>query len=216
MAYRDLAIAHLRLSLRGLTAVLHTAVQEQIARAARLARPDLTPYCITQEEALCLLDDAGALLDDEAEVTVLPEDDAAGAALRAEALRMGTMLPLEVLAARFRLTAFDRFGVLACAAAELDRGYERLYAFVLDDAGRRAPCVELLTILGARSLDERVARRHALSCFGTLRSAGILIAHGEPTSELRQELRLADGLFDHLTGDGSDIALICATHRRQR
>lgn len=210
MAHRDLATAHLRLGLRRLGGVLNTAVQAQVARAERLARPDLTPYGISQEEAQCLLDDAEALIEDAAALTELPEDDAPETALRAQAVHAGATLPFDALATRFQLTASERFSVLACAAAELDGGYGRLYAFILDDASRRAPCMELLSSLGARSLEERLARRRMLSRLGTLRRAGILVACGEHASELRQELRLADGLFDHLAGDGSDLALICA------
>jgi hypothetical protein len=128
--------------------------------------------------------------------------------LRDEARRQGIELPLETLSARFCLTAFERFAVLLCIAAELDAGYGRLFAFILDDSARRAPCVELLTVLGAHSLEGRLARRSALSRLGTLRRTGILIACGQGDSELRQELRLADGLFDHLAGDGSDLGLI--------
>ena len=210
MAHWDLAIAHLRLGLSRLIVVLRAAAGAQMARAERLARPDLTPYGISQEEALCLLDDAGALLENAFPPPALPEDDAPETALRAQAVQAGATLPLDALAARFRLTAFECFAVLACAAAELDGGYGRLYAFILDDASRRAPCVELLSILGARSFEERLARRRTLSRFGTLRRAGILVTSGEHAPELRQDLRLADGLFDHLAGDGSDLALICA------
>src|SRR5262249_32958061 len=162
------------------------------------------------EEARCLLEDAGALLEPgEAAATPLPDDeDAAEAALRNEVRRQGAELPFATLAARFGLTAFERFAVLVCVAAELDAGYGRLFAFILDDSPRRAPCVELMAALGAQSLEQRLARRSALSSLGMLRRSGILIACGPGDSELRQELRLADGLFDHLAGDGSDLGLI--------
>src|SRR5262249_25532192 len=53
------------------------------------------------------------------------------------------------------------------------------------------------------------ARRHALSRFGRLRRSGVLVEHGDTPSEWRQELRLADGLFDYLTGNGSELAGLC-------
>ena len=202
------ALAQLRLGLERLGAMLDAAVRRQIARAERLTRPDLTPYGITQEEALCLLADASSLLGD-ASPAPPPAGDEREIRLRHEARQAGATLPLDALVTRFQLTAFERFAVLACAAPELDGAYGRLYAFILDDAGRKTPSVELLAALGAGSLAERLERRRALSRFGTLRRTGILVACGEASLELRQELRLADGLFDHLAGDGSDLDLLC-------
>src|SRR5262249_50954117 len=104
--------------------------------------------------------------------------------------------------------AFEQLAVVLCAAPELDRSYERIYAFILDELGRRAACPELLSMLAAPSLVERIACRHALSRFGKLRRGGVLVARGD-ASELRQELHLADGLFGYLTGEGSDLASLC-------
>ena len=206
----SLAVAHLRLGLEQLTRVLDVAVRQQIARADRLLRPDLTAFGISQEEALCLLGDATTLLRDAGTQPCLPpENDGAEAALRDQARAIGVTLPLDALTALYELTEFERFAVLACAAVEVDAGFGRLYAFVLDDAARRAPSVELLCQLGAGSIEERLVRRSALSRMGTLRRTGILVGIGDGGVELRQELRLGNGLFDHLAGDGSDLALIC-------
>src|SRR3954468_20626494 len=110
MRHRDLAIAHLRLRLQQFNRVLHGAVQAQVARAARLARPDLTPYCISQEEALCLLDDTDSLLGEVGSPVVARDlvgtdapltDDVAVAGLRARAAELGVALPLDVLGERF-------------------------------------------------------------------------------------------------------------------
>ena len=66
------------------------------------------------------------------------DEDAAEAASRDEARRQGIELPFETLSARFGLTTFERLAVLLCIAAELDAGYGRLFAFILDDSARRA------------------------------------------------------------------------------
>ena len=124
---RDLAISHLKLRLHGIHRVLDAAVRAQIDHAARLVRADLTPICITEDEALHLLDDAERfVLDAGAAPWQLDDavpDAEAEAALRAQAQDAGIALPLDVLAGRFDLSALERFAVLLCAAPDLDRGY---------------------------------------------------------------------------------------------
>jgi hypothetical protein len=98
--------------------------------------------------------------------------------------------------------------VLLCAAVELDRSYERIYAFILDDLNRRYPCVELICDLTSATLVERCARRPALGPYGKLRRHGVLRAYGDPPTEGRQELRLATGLFAFLTGAAGDATTL--------
>lgn len=205
-----LAIAHLQLRLRHVHGRVREAMEEQIDRAARLQRPDLTPQCIAEDEALHLFDDTLHLLDEDVSEETRSDrfDDPAEAALRGEAARHGLILPFDVLIQRLSLSPFEQFAILLCAAPELDRAYERIYGFLHDDVGRQAPCVELLSTLGARSLAERISRRHALSRFGKLRRSGVLSAGRDGATELRQELRLAEGVFDYLTGGGSELVAL--------
>ena len=133
------------------------------------------------------------------------EENAEQEALRTRAVVMGFSLPLDRLAQALELTLAEEEAVLLCAATEFDRSYERIYAYILDDLNRRYPCVELLCSLTADSVEDRLARRHALGRFGRLRRTGILQPHGEPPTELRQELRLAPGLFDYLIGGIKDM-----------
>jgi len=207
---RDLAVDHLRLRLQGVHGVLQAAVLAQIERAGRLDRADLTPLCVTEQEALLLLEDAGKLVADAVSAggQSAGVDEEAEAELRARAQAASITLPFDALIRQFDLSAFEQLAVVLCAAPELDRSYERIYAFILDELGRRAACPELLSMLAAPSLVERIACRHALSRFGKLRRCGVLVARGD-ASELRQELRLADGLFGYLTGEGSDLASLC-------
>lgn len=134
-----------------------------------------------------------------------PEENAEQEALRTRAVVMGFTLPLDRLAQALELTPAEEEAVLLCAATEFDRSYERIYAYILDDLNRRYPCVELLCSLTADSIEDRLTRRHALGRFGRLRRTGILQPYGEPPTELRQELRLAPGLFDYLTGGIEDM-----------
>ena len=204
------AIEHLLLRLRPLNRALRAAVERQGKAAARLFRPDVTPLCVTQEQVEMLLSDADELLNCRiaagAPALLTGEEQAAEDKLRERCKASQTALPFERLAQLLDLSAFEQEAVLLCAAVEMDRSYERIYAYILDDLNRRYPCIELLCTLTAESLPERCARRQALSRYGKLRRTGVLQAYGEPATELRQELRLAPGLLAYLTGADTDIA----------
>ena len=77
----------------------------------------------------------------------------------AESLRRGGSLRLVELARLFGLTAFDVDVILTCLAPELDRGYERLYAYLHDDVTRRQPTVELVLNLLCADLETKMAAR---------------------------------------------------------
>jgi ATPase family protein associated with various cellular activities (AAA)/winged helix domain-containing protein len=208
-----LALEHLLLRLRPLNRALRAAVEHQSQLAARLIRPDVTPLCVTDEQVKTLLADADLLLCEgrvsgqaaaleQAELVVQEQ-------LRRQSAALGIDLPLDQLAHTADLCPFEEEVVLLCAMPELDRSYERIYAYILDDLYRRSPCVELLCALTATSLAERVGRRHMLGGFGRLRRTGVVRAYGEPTTELRQELRLAPGLFEFLTGATVEVSSFC-------
>ena len=204
--HSDLALKHLALRLRPLNRALRAAVQRQAQLAARLARADITHLCITDEQVQTLLDDADALIDGQPVASLAArasdEDLALEAGLRADAVAAGAELPLDALARLQRLSPFEQEAVLLCAAPEIDRCYERIYGYVLDDMNRRNPCIELLCALSAATLHERLSNRRALGPHGALRRTGMLRLWGEAASDLRQELRLGSGMLDCLCGAG--------------
>jgi hypothetical protein len=77
----------------------------------------------------------------------------------AESLRRDVSLRLVELARLFDLTTLDVDVILTCLAPELDRGYERLYAYLHDDVTRRHPTVELVLNLLCPDLETKVAAR---------------------------------------------------------
>jgi ATPase family associated with various cellular activities (AAA) len=206
---RALGLEHLRLLLRPLNRALRAAAERQGRIADRLIRPDATPFCVTMDQVKNLLDDVDVILCDEISpgmpAALTSEETAAQQELRRRAATAGVVLPMDRLSQVLGLSGFEQESVLLCAAPELDRCYERIYAYIIDDLNRRYPCIDLLSSLTAASLDERLERRHALSRFGRLRRTRLLEAHGEPATELRQELRLAAEIFDFLTGATGDV-----------
>jgi hypothetical protein len=203
----ELALQYLLLRLKPLNRALRAAVRRQTQRANRLLRPDVTPLCVTEDQVSTLLNDMDASIDaefiDNRPASLNSEELVEQAELRSQAATLSFRLPLDHLYEFSELSNFEQESILLCAAPELHRSYERIYAYILDDLNRRVPCIELLCSLTAGSLQEATARRQSLGRFGKLRRRGILMAYGEPTSELRQELRLAPGVFDFLTGNSN-------------
>ncbi|NUS86727.1 MAG: ATP-binding protein [Streptomyces sp.] len=203
------AVEHLRLRLAGLHQALRAAVERQAGLAARLTRPDLTPYCVTDEQVDVLLGEVHAFTETMAEPYVpRPTEPEAERDLRRRASAEGTTLPLDALATRFGLTRAEQDALLLTAAVELDRGYERIYAYIVDNLNRRLPSVELLVSVGAHGAAARLALRRALGPAGPLRRYGLLRAHGEAAVGLAQELVIGPGVLDFLLGWGGDVGLL--------
>jgi hypothetical protein len=206
----DLAIRHLLIRLRPVNRALRAAVERQAAEAAQLDRPDLVPYCITDDQVAALLDRLDALsVPGSARVASLtPEEEAAEQELREQSSAAGLVLPLDELAERLGLTDQEQQALLLCVAPEVDRAYERVIAYILDDLNRRFPCIELLTLITAGSGLGGLAERGMLSRSGRLRLLGLLTSYGEALTDLRRELRVPPGVVDFLLGHGGDLALL--------
>ena len=78
---------------------------------------------------------------------------------RAESVRRGVELRLDTLSRAFALTRFDTDVLLVALGPELDSRYERLYAYLQDDIGKRRPGVELILHLLTPGLEAAVAAR---------------------------------------------------------
>lgn len=205
----NLAIDHLLLRLRPIHRSLHAALDRQKKTSEDPSQLDLDQLCVTTshaEELLAHVADLPALAAG-APAELTPQEQASEKEMRAEAGRQHTELPLDRLARVLGLTGFEQEVLLLCAAPEIDRAYERLYAFLLDDLNRLAPCVELVCSLTAVSFEEKLARRRTLGRFGVLRRAGLIQAKGESGSDLRREIRLGQGLFEFLTGAPGDPSI---------
>ena len=205
----SLAIRHLLIRLRPLNRALRAAVERQAAESAQLDRPDLVPYCITDQQVAALLDrlDAPPLPDGACAASLTLEEQAAEQQIREQATAAGIVLPLDELAG-LGLTNEEQQALLLCVAPELDRAYERVIAYVLDDLNRRFPCVELLTLITAGSGLAGLAERGVLSRSGRLRLLSLLMPYGEGPTDLRQELRVASGVVEFLLGYGGDLAVL--------
>src|SRR5215218_10081130 len=162
--------------LDGETQRLRLLLQRRVLWLRRLWRHDpLENYqglVISEAQADWLL--AGE--DREAEVRFYREDSRANEISRGtsdlerqllqqvQALaEAGTPPALEVLVRLFGLTLFERNVLLLCLAPELDPTFERLYAYVQDDATLKHATPHLaLAFFGGRNEDEPDARNSLL------------------------------------------------------
>ncbi|MEV4319041.1 ATP-binding protein [Actinocrispum sp. NPDC049592] len=203
------AVEHLRIRMAALHEALRAAVERQARIAAQLTRPDLVPYCVTDEQVSVLLEQVDAFTAAMTAPNVVVEREVeAERELRRAASAQGETLPLDALATRFGLSRADQDALLLVAAPELDRAYERIYAYIVDNLNRRLPCVELIVTVLADKPAARLERRRALGPSGVLRRYGLVRAYGESPGELAQELMLGPGVFEFLLGWGGDVGLL--------
>jgi len=199
----ELAIQHLTLRMRPLSRVLQRAVDFQAQLAGKLLRPDVTPLCVTDEQVAQLLEEihtatqSGETYD---HWMLTEEERVAERELRAAADALALKLPLDQLHERAALTEHELRMLLVCVAPELERAYERVYAYVLDDLNRRYPCIELLTQLCADGWSERMRLHVLIGASGRLRRFGLVRCFGEAPTALRQQLQCAPKLVEFLLG----------------
>ncbi|SNY37904.1 ATP-binding protein [Paractinoplanes atraurantiacus] len=201
----DLALEHLRLRMAELHHALRAAVRRQAEAAAALTRPDLTPFCVTDDQVATLLERVDAftcaMTEPPPPPHPAPEPELA---LRRRAAAEGATLPLDMLARRFTLSRPEQDALLLVAAPALDAGYERVYAYIVDNLNRRLPSVELLVAVLAETPPARLALLKDLAPAGRLRRYGLLRPHGDAPVELT----LSPGLFEFLLGWGGDMGLL--------
>ena len=155
-----LARRHLLLRLRTINGALVRAVARQAAATAKLARPDLGALCVTDEQVHGLLDELSAM-DDESQPAADPHPEDAAAELALRHLSFDG-LPFDILTRVHSLAPTEQDALLLCTAAEVDRRYEKVFAYILDDLDRRQPGVELICTVLARDAERRLALRREL------------------------------------------------------
>lgn len=204
-----LALQHLLLRLRPINRLLRAAASRLAQAASRpleLQVPAPGLY-LTPEEATLLLEEVEQL---PPWCDPLPPAFDAAERQREQELRDAAgpaLLPLDALRQRLGLSDFELEVLLLCAAPEVDRAYERLFSFILDDLNRRAPCVELLCSLTARGATERHTRRHLLASHGRLARLGLIRLGPDVGSEWRREVHLSPEAAQWLLGGPGSLEL---------
>ncbi len=154
-----------------------------------------------QEEKFYQEDPAAARLSRE--IAVHRENS--GAAAR-DALATGGPPAIEILVHLFHLDEFDREALLLCLAPELDPAFDRLYAYIQDDASRKYPTAHLAIALHGCGFFGTMAAawNHGLKHFrpdaSLLRSRLIRCEAAGGVTRGGEALRLEGRIFDYLMG----------------
>lgn len=109
-------------------------------------------------------------------------------------------LRLPRFAATFGLNRFEYEVVVLCLALELDRKYERIYAYLHDDVEAAAPTVALALSLFCANVEERIQARALFHDADDSPLGGILRRPQEPGSLLSRTLRLEARVTEFLLG----------------
>ena len=118
-------------------------------------------------------------------------------------------LRLDLLQQQFNLTDFDLDLLLIALAPEIDRRYERIYAYLQDDVTRKYPSVDLAFNLLCISAADRLSRRARFAATAPLIHHGLI--HLIPDSQdlspslLNHYLRLDEQIVQFLLGGQLDL-----------
>jgi AAA+ superfamily predicted ATPase len=116
----------------------------------------------------------------------------------------GVYLALARLTELFVLTRFEEECLVVCLAPELDRKYEKLYAYLQDDATRKKPGVNLVLNLLCETLPQKLAARAALDPSAPLLKFKLLqVTDGGTEGQtplLARTLKLDDRIASFLLG----------------
>ncbi|MCF6155890.1 MAG: ATP-binding protein [Candidatus Brocadia sp.] len=115
-------------------------------------------------------------------------------------------LSLPHLTQLFHLTPFEEQCLLICLAPEVDRKYEKLYAYLQDDVTRKKPSVDLILNLLCNTMQEKLAARLAFDPQSPLLKYRLLeitnsLQEG-PVPLLSRLLKLDDRIVNFLLGFG--------------
>jgi hypothetical protein len=111
---------------------------------------------------------------------------------------------LPILAQLFHLTRFEEQCLILCLAPELDRKYEKLYAYLQDDVTCKKPSVDLVLNLLCQTMPERLAVRSIFDPRAPLLKYRLVqmtdTAPDGPAPLLQRCLKLDDRIVNFLLG----------------
>lgn len=124
----------------------------------------------------------------------------------AASLDQGLDLPLFRLSRIFGLSEFEVQIVAICLAPELDRKYDRLYAYLQDDITRKKPSIDLALTLLCPAPAERWRARTCFAVQAPLFRTGLVeivddLHSPSGCSELAKFLKLDSRILNYLLGD---------------
>jgi AAA+ superfamily predicted ATPase len=188
-------------------------------RSAHLGNPleQFKGLVMSEREIAGLLSDAHCQLDDQShsESNVLENRMIIESLNRLEttinerrsaSLKDGIYLSLQYLSQVFHITPFEEQCLIICLAPELDRKYEKIYAYLQDDITRKKPSIDLVISLLCRTPQEKLEARLAFDQQAPLVKYRLLeITHysqDSSTTLLSRFIKLDDRITNLLLGSG--------------
>lgn len=160
-----------------------------LRRKKRMTEWQVDPFngmFVSEEEFMGLINAAAPLpeYDQEAELLLerLHEAEEAVDRRLAQSGLTGVFLPLPYIERIFGMQAWERQCIMIALAVELDRKYERIFGFLIDDLTAKHPNISLLLQLACRDLGEMSAARLSLSPSGKLAKYMLYKEAGELTT----------------------------------
>ncbi len=201
---------HLRDELKSLDLLIRfrTAIFQQ--QENELRRPDHSSMYISPEEVDHLLKPSPSFSSLQPKVEMIQKSlDFTQKEINAkveQSMKAGIFLALPKLAKIFSLSSLEIEAIIICLAPELQRKYDKLYAYLQDDITRKKPSVDLILDLVCPSEMERWNARAVFSSHSTLFRAGILQLvddHQSPSgsSDLARFLKLDPRILNYLLGN---------------
>lgn len=216
LAYAN-SLEHLLDELKRLDLLIHLQVLKLRNRQSANPLGQLKGLVMSEEEIAGLLSDTADSPGDESTLsTVVLESRKLNESLkklesgirerREASLREGVYLSLPYLSQLFHLNAFEEQCLVICLALELDRKYEKLYAYLQDDVTRKKPSVDLVQSLLCNTVQEKLESRLAFGPQAPLLKYRFLqmadSSPDGPTALLSRFLKLDDRLVNFLMGFG--------------
>ena len=205
---------HLAQELKRLDLLLSIHLTRQRARQPANPLEHFKGLAITEQEVTSILaETVPQLKRATAGENVFPEQPASDELTRLGADIKARLLTnpqshgdwaLPRLARLFGLSTFETQCVVACFAPEVDRKYEKLYAFAQDDITRRKPTIDLLLNLFCSTMEDKLLARAAFHPESPLLKFRLLYVTDSgpdgPSSFLYRALKLDDRIANFLLG----------------
>ena len=192
MNYYAASLEHLKDELRKLDLILNLHVLE----FRQGGSDDFKGLYISEEEIDDILDSSKPAVDNRilALENLLDAKSLEIEACKRSSKKQGIFLGLPALAETFNLCPFEIDALLICMAPELDRKYEKLYAYLQDDVTRKRPTMGLILDLLCSSWEEKMEARKYFDADGVLfRNSLIKFADERSSESILSRPLAADG-----------------------
>lgn len=208
------SMEHLHDELERLNLLIEAVAHRRTGAPSADPLDQLRGLVVTEKEIQELLPGRGGASAGRNGEGTIPDDLAAALASletrmenrRQASVHQAILLALPHLAQLFGLDRFEEECLVICLAPELDRKYDKLYAYVQDDVTRKRPTIGLVLDLLCRSPEQKLLARASFGALSPLRRFRLVQVVDQspdaPSPLIGRSLKLDDCIADLLLGCG--------------